>query len=68
VKDAHPERELVNTGILWRGLESPGTRKSRGLSRGPLHVDRPRQTPAATGAGFSIGTPTMLPHSVQLPS
>jgi hypothetical protein len=43
-------------------------------SKGPRRVsarpfgDGGGQTPAATGVGFSIGTPTMLPHSVQLPS
>jgi hypothetical protein len=31
-------------------------------------VGDPGDQPAATGTGFSIGMPTMLPHSVQLPS
>ncbi len=28
----------------------------------------PRRQPAATACGFSIGIPTMLPHSVHEPS
>ena len=36
-----------------------GTRRS---------VERRKRQPAATGTGFSIGTPPMLPHSVHEPS
>ena len=34
----------------------------------PLGRSSLRSTTAVTATGFSIGTPTMLPHSVQLPS
>ena len=37
-----------------------------GRPAGPLSVGRAQ--PAATPTGFSIGTPIMLPYSVQLPS
>jgi hypothetical protein len=50
------------------GGRSPGSRVvSVDRAAGP--TDRvPCRQPAATATGFSIGTPIMLPYSVQLPS
>jgi hypothetical protein len=50
------EERVGREGGLRRRLRSPETARVAG------------QLPAATGTGFSIGTPTMLPHSVQDPS
>jgi len=58
-------REWAALGAVTRRV--PENREGRGLPR-PSFGGSERRQPAATGTGFSIGTPTMLPHSVQLPS
>src|SRR5438093_1716760 len=68
---ARGSREALGR-VVARIAWSRGARGSRGWSpaslRSPETARVAGQLPAATRTGFSIGTPTMLPHSVQDPS
>jgi hypothetical protein len=56
--------------LTLRGREEHGARArvKPKVSRTANDPSGPLRQPAMTGVGFSIGMPTMLPHSVHEPS
>ena len=59
----------VRIATSGRPEARPTEVRSRGVNAGKRPATGGRTyEPAATGVGFSIGTPTMLPHSVHDPS
>ena len=55
-------------GGAWRSSRSPRESSVCAAGGAGASLVTAFSSSAVTATGFSIGTPTMLPHSVQLPS